>query len=126
MVVAPCATVPANPAALMVAAAVLEELQFTELVMFWVPPSVKVPVAANCCVRPAATEGFAGVTLMDTTAGADTVRAAEPVTEPDDAVMLVLPTPSVVANPAALIVATAGLPDAQPTVPVRFCVLPSV
>src|SRR5262249_37801957 len=126
MVVAPWAMVMADPTASMVAAAVLEELQVTELVMFWVVPSVKAPVAANCCVRPAATEAFAGVTLMDTTAGPDTVRAAERVTEPDDAVMVALPTPIVVTNPAALMVATAGLPEAQATVPVRFCVLPSV
>jgi hypothetical protein len=75
----------ANPAALIVAVAALEELQATEFVMFCVLPLVKVPVAENCCVRPAATEGFAGVRVIDTRAGAATVRVVEPVMEPDDA-----------------------------------------
>ena len=61
----PVATVLAEPALLMVATAVFEELQVTELVRFWVLLSLYVPVAVNCCGKPLATEGFAGVTAIE-------------------------------------------------------------
>ena len=56
----------ANPVPLIVATAVLDEPQLTELVRFCVLPSLYVPVAVNCCVVPLAIEGFAGVTAIDT------------------------------------------------------------
>jgi hypothetical protein len=55
----------ANPAALIVAVAVFDELQVAVLVRFWVVPSLKVPVAVNCCVAPLVIDGFAGVTAID-------------------------------------------------------------
>ncbi len=66
MVVLPAAVVEARPAALMVAAPVLLELQVTEAVMSWVPPSDMVPTAMYCCVVPAATEAVRGVTTSET------------------------------------------------------------
>jgi len=47
MVVVPVARLVARPELLIVAMPVLEELQITEVVMFWLLPSVYVPVAAN-------------------------------------------------------------------------------
>jgi hypothetical protein len=55
-------------------------LHVTPDVMFWVGPLVKVPVAVNCCVLPAATVVVpAGVMAIDCKAAAVTVTATEPV-----------------------------------------------
>src|SRR5208282_4375088 len=62
----PAATPVARPAAVIVATPGAEELQATEAVRFCVLPSLLVPVAVNCSVFPAAIEGFAGVTAMET------------------------------------------------------------
>jgi hypothetical protein len=48
IVVEPVPTEVANPAVLMVATVVAEELQVAVLVRFWVLPSLNVPVAVNC------------------------------------------------------------------------------
>jgi hypothetical protein len=66
----------------MVAAVVLEELHVTELVRSCVLLFENVPVAVNCKVDPAATEPFAGVTAIDTSVAAVTLRPVEPVMEP--------------------------------------------
>ena len=63
---------------MIVAAAVLDEAQVTELVMFDVDPLLNVPVAVNCSVLPAATEEFAGVTLIETSVAAVTLRPVDP------------------------------------------------
>ena len=55
MVALPAATPVATPALLMVATAVLEELQVTELVRFWVVPLLLVPVAVSWSEAPTAT-----------------------------------------------------------------------
>ena len=47
MLLDPIATPAARPVVDIVAAAVFEELQFAELVRFWVVPSLKVPVGVN-------------------------------------------------------------------------------
>jgi len=49
IVALPVPTPVAAPEALMVAAAVFNELQVADEVKFCVLPSVKVPVARNCC-----------------------------------------------------------------------------
>ena len=51
--------------ALIVATDGVAEAQVTGLVRFCVVPSENVPVAVNCCVRPLAMLGFAGVTAID-------------------------------------------------------------
>ncbi len=89
-------------------------------------PSVYVPVAVNCSGIPAATEGSAGVTAMETSAGAVTVRVVEPETEPEVAEINEVPSLSVEAIPVALMVAVAVVAEAQVTEFVKFCVLPSV
>ena len=65
IVVEPVPTEVANPAVLMVATVVAEELQVAVLVRFWVLPSLNVPVAVNCWVFPLVSDGFAGVTAIE-------------------------------------------------------------
>ncbi len=67
--------------------------------MFWVVPSVKVPVAVNCWVVPSGMEGIAGVTAIDARAAAVTVSVVEPETEPEMAVMVVVPVAALLAKP---------------------------
>jgi len=83
-------------------------------------------VAANCCVPPLIIEGFAGVTAIETSVGAVTVRVVEPLIDPDVAEIVVVPVPAAVASPALEIVAAAVFVEPQVTEPVRFCVLLSL
>lgn len=80
------------------------------------------PVAANCCMAPWRTVGFAGVTLIETRAGAVTVRTVEPATVPNLAVIVVVPTACPCAKPAAVMIATDGEDEVQVTFE-RICVL---
>lgn len=66
-------------------------------------------MAVNCCVAPAETDGFAGVTAIDIKAAAVTLTATDALDVPDEAWMVVFPGPVPVTNPAAVIVAIAGL-----------------
>ena len=76
MLVVPVATPVARPwlplVLLIVAMPVSDEAHVTDVVRFWVLPSLKVPVAVNCWVPPTPIEGFAGVTAKacNTRAGA--------------------------------------------------------
>ena len=92
------------------------------LVKFCVELSEKVPVAVNCCFVPLAIEGFAGVTAIDTSVAAVTVRVVEPVMPTETALIWLVPTPTAVAKPAAVIVATVVVTELQVAVPVKFCV----
>jgi hypothetical protein len=67
---APTFRVVAKPAALTVATVVVPDAHVTLLVRFCVELSLNVPIAVNCCVLPAATDGFAGVTAMDVSTAA--------------------------------------------------------
>jgi hypothetical protein len=122
----PTAKPEAKPPAVIVAVAGVAELQVTLPVRFCVLLSLNVPVAVNCCVRPLATDGFAGVTAMDCRVAAATVRVVEPETTPDVAVIVEVPTATPVAKPPAVIVAVAGVAELHVTLPVRFCVLLSL
>jgi hypothetical protein len=75
----------ANPPAVIVATVVVTELQVAVLVKFCVELSEKVPVAVNCSVAPFAIEGFAGVTAIDTSVAAVTVKVVDPVMAPEAA-----------------------------------------
>jgi hypothetical protein len=72
-----------------------------------------------------AIEGFAGVTTIDwrVGAGAVTVSTVDPTTDPEVAVMVLVPTPTPVAKPPAVIVAAPVVAEAQVTEAVRFCVV---
>src|SRR6202022_2729458 len=63
-----CMDVDPLPTAVATPAAV--ELHVAVLVRFWVPPSLYIPVAVNCCVLPLVIDGFAGVTATDTSVAA--------------------------------------------------------
>ena len=116
----------ARPVALIVATVVVAELHVALAVRFCVLLSLNVPVAVNCCVRPLATEGFAGVTAIETSVGAVTVRTVVPVIDPDFALIVEVPAVSAVANPAELIVATEVVAEVHVALPVKFCVLLSL
>src|SRR6202041_3230344 len=96
------------------------------LVRFCVVPSLNVPVAVNCCVAPLVIEGFAGVTAIDCSVAAVTVSAVDPLTVPDVALIVDVPTPAPVPSPPAVIVATVVVPELHVAVLVRFCVVPSL
>jgi hypothetical protein len=58
--------------------------------------------------------------------GEVTVRVVDPLTEPENALMVVLPVPAAVAKPVLLIVATEVFEEPQVTEFVKFCVEPSL
>jgi hypothetical protein len=115
----------ANPP-LAILATAEDEFQATEPVRSCALPSLYVPVTANCWLAPLAIEALPGLTDNDTTTGAVTATFAEPVTEPEVAVIVVVPGVTLVAYPAVPIVATAETDDAQLADCVRSWVLPSV
>jgi hypothetical protein len=82
IVVLPAATHVAKPTLVIVATAVFVDVQVTELVRFSVLPSLKTPVAVNCCVKPLAMDAFAGASAIDTNTRV-TVRLVEPLIEPE-------------------------------------------
>ncbi len=120
----------ASPALLIVAVEGVSDVHVAVLVRFCVVPSVKVPVAVNCWLVPFAIEGVAGVTAIDTSAAEVTVSVVDPLSDPEVAVIVAAPSPTLLANPcvgaALLIVAAAGVSELHCTVSVMFCVLPSV
>jgi len=118
---------PAVPAVLLIVATVATvELQCPLCVRSCVLPSVKVPVAMNCCVMPRETVGAGGLIVIDTSAAAVTVSSVDPLTVPELAVMLAIPITTICASPALLIVAVETVSDDHVAVLVRSCVLPSV
>src|SRR4029077_4993347 len=116
LVVPAFCSVVASPAALIVAIVVSEEAHVTEFVKFCVELSEKVPVAVNCCCVPAATLWFVGVTAIDTSVAAVTVRVVFPIMFPCCVEMLVVPAfCNAVARPAALMVGIVVSEDAHVT-----------
>src|SRR6266568_2893363 len=116
----------------MLAADGAEEVQVTAAVRSCVVPSVYVPVAANCRVRPTGSDDAAGVTAIETSRAAVTVSVvvAERPEASSVARTVADPTPAPEARPFAPAVfetcAIAGSEDPQRTVPVRSCVVESV
>jgi len=125
IVVLPTLSAEARPPPLIVAVVVLDDAHVTLAVRFCVELSEYVPVAVNCCVLPATTDGFAGVTAMDTSVAAVTVKLVFPDTLPLVALIVVDPIPAPVATPALLIVATVVVSELHVTLPVIFAVLVS-
>ncbi len=115
---------PFDPAALlMVAMPVFEELHITDEVRFCVVLSEKVAVAVNCCFVPLAIDGAAGVTVIETSVAAFTLRTVDPDISPELAVIVALPPSAPVATPLASIVATQVSDEFQAAVAVRSCVV---
>jgi len=71
-------------------------------------PSENVPDAANCCVSPAATDGFGAITVIDCRLAESIRKGVLPVVEPEAASTLTVPGLSVVSSPVEVIVARVG------------------
>src|ERR1017187_8864123 len=71
-------------------------------------------------------DGLAGVTAIDCSVAAVTVNTVDPLTAPDVALIVLVPTATPLANPPTVIVATPVVADAQVTDAVRSCVLLSL
>src|SRR5438874_5124322 len=73
---------------------------------------------------------FAGLTAMETSVAELTVSEAVPLTEPDAAVIVAAPLPTLVTTPCVpvllLTLATVVADELHCTVPVTFCVVPSL
>ncbi len=127
MVVLPVAALCAKPVKSTVATVGTLELQIAVLVRFWVVESVYVPVAVNCWVVPSAMDGLAGVMAIESNTAAVTVKVVELETEPEVAVMFVVPVARLLASPFVpvllLIVATVAVDELHCTVVVRSCVV---
>jgi hypothetical protein len=87
---------------------------------------VKVPVAVNWAVLPAATDVLEGEIKIETRAAAVTVIDPLPVTPDSVALMVAVPVARLVAKPEPEIVATPVLEEAQAAELVRSLVDPSL
>jgi hypothetical protein len=127
MVVVPArdeVTNPLEPAMLLIVATVVsEELHVTEVVRSCFVPFEYVPVAVSCLVFPESMPGFTGVISRDAIVSGVTVKVVEPEMLPDEALMVVLPVATAVANPVLSIVAKVEGEEAQPTDVVMFRVV---
>lgn len=112
ILVDPTATVLAKPPVTMVAAEVFEECHITDAVISSVEVSEYVPTAVNCCFNPTARFALVGVIAIDCSVAAITVNVCAGLVTPlSDAVMLVVPIATAVANPLDTIVATLGVAE---------------
>ena len=126
----PAATQLANPATLgafaTVATGADDELQWLFNVMSCVLPSLKVPVATNCCVLPAAAVGAVGVSASETSVPVPMVRLVLPVIPDAEAEMTTVPLFLPWAIPVERIEARFGFDDFH-EMPARFvATLPSL
>lgn len=80
----------------------------------------------NCCVLPLAIDGPAGDIAIETRVAEEIVIVPEPLTDPDVAVIVAVPSPSVVTIPELLTATTLEGETIHDTAEVMFCVLPSV
>jgi hypothetical protein len=120
----------ANPATLgafaMVATVAEDELQCVVNVMSWVVPSLKLPVAANCCVPPTAAVGLTGAMASETNVPVPTVSVVVPVTPDAVAEMVTEPLFFPCTTPELRMDAIFGFEDFHVR-PLRFvAVLPSL
>lgn len=70
-------------------------------------------MAVNCCAVPVAMVGLVGVTDMDCSIAAVTVRVVDAVVIPSVATIVVVPTAFALATPELLIVAISGFEELQ-------------
>jgi hypothetical protein len=79
-------------------------------------------VAVNCSEVPFAIDKFGAITAIETSVAAVTVKIADPLTAPETALILLVPVPTAVTIPPAVIVASFVLCELQVTELVMFCV----
>jgi len=127
MLVVPAPALEATPFVLMVATAGTEELHVTELVMFCVVLSLKVPTAVNGRVWLSVRLGVAGVTAMETSVAWEIDNLAGPIIGPSTAPIRLLPGAAAVATPRlpeeSLMVATCKSEEVQFTKGLKYCML---
>lgn len=116
----------AIPVELIVATTRFEEIQVAVELTSCVVASVKVAIAVNCCLRPAARVGEVGVTAMDVITAGPTLMLSGELTPPDVAVMVAAPADFAVIKPAELTVAIAAFEVAHVAVPLTSWVVLSV
>ncbi|MDP3543518.1 MAG: hypothetical protein Q8T11_13695 [Elusimicrobiota bacterium] len=116
----------AKPAAFTVATEETSVDQATSPVKVRVELSVNVPAASNWAVRPAAIDAEGGITSIETNVAGVTVRTAWAMIVPEDAITRAEPSPTPVARPETLTVATDEASVDQATSPVSVRVEPSV
>ncbi len=95
----------ASPELSIVAAAVFDDDQVTELVKFTVVPSWRVPIAVNCCVAPEEIDSLEGVMEMDVRFAVTTFTVVVPLIPSRVALMVADPDATPVTSPVALTVA---------------------
>ena len=93
-----------------------DDFQDTPVRFVAVLPSLNVPVAVNFSCVPVLTRGLTGVTAIETRCALDTVSPVDPVIEPNDALIVVLPVATLEARPWAVMVAAAGAEEVHTTV----------
>jgi hypothetical protein len=98
-VAVPIAALCASPVLFTEAVETVSDAQVTVKLRSWMLPSVNVPVALNCCLVPSAMEGFAGVTAIEDSTAAVTVNVVPPLIDPEAAVILAEPVPTLVPSP---------------------------
>jgi hypothetical protein len=126
IVAVPLDTLLANPTLDTATTAGAEVFQVTAPVMFWVDPSLKVPLALICILVPRAIDWFDGVTRMDCRTAGFTVKPVDAVMLPRVAVITVLPAFVPIARPPEDTDATPVVAELHATVVVRFWVVPSL
>ena len=101
----------------MIAVEAEDELQVTNEVTSCVLPSLNVPVAVNCCGAPRTMVGVGGLIAIETSVAEFTTIVADPLTEPEVTVIVVVPALRVLASPAvtdvSLMVATKAVAEVQ-------------
>ena len=103
-----------GPLAMIVATDGVSELNVVIAVMSLLLPSLKLPIAINCCWPPIAIDGFAGVTAIESSVAWVTFNIAELTLPPKLAVMVAVPMATPLAMPSVLVtVANATLSDDQ-------------
>jgi hypothetical protein len=129
IVVVPLAALVAVPLVI-VATVAFEDAQFTWPVRLCVVPSLKLPVAVNCCELPRGIVAELGEIVIDERTALVIVSDAVPTCPANTAVIVAFPGVTPRAKPllqltVSLTVATAAGVDVHETDRVRSCVLPS-
>ncbi len=89
-------------------------------------PSENVPVAVNDSLTPTPALGLVGASAIETNLALLMVNAAEPLTLPTLARIVVVPVAMPLATPLLATVATAGLAEVHAAVAVTSCVVASL
>ena len=116
MVEIPPATDVAKPPLVIVATAILDELQMTWVLISKLVPSENAPVAVNCWVIPAGVIGMlrlAGLRDMEVRVAEVTIMVVVPEMSPEVAVIVAVPGPIPVTKPVLSTVAAESLDELQ-------------